>query len=76
MPIEGAIRQRRSARGRYERRNSVEAHAFEESIDDGQGADSVRGQGPPLGTSDLTGAWGIGRTGNMAFFGFFHWCSS
>ena len=46
----------------------VEAHAFEESIDDGQGADSVRGQGPPFGASDLTGAWGLGRARNDGVF--------
>ena len=39
----------------------VEAHAFEDVIDDGQGGDSVGGQGPPAGASDLTGAWRLGR---------------
>ena len=30
----------------------------------------------PLGASDLTGAWCLGRTGNVAFLGFFHWRGS
>jgi hypothetical protein len=54
----------------------LEAHAFEESIDDWQGADSVRAQGLSLGASNLTGAWRTGRTRDMAFFGFFHRCRS
>src|SRR5208282_347727 len=53
-----------------------EAHPFEQSIDDRQGADSVRAESPPLGTSDPTGAWRTGWTRNMTSLGFFHLCCS
>jgi hypothetical protein len=54
----------------------VEAHALEQSIDDGQRADSVRVQGPSLGASDLTGACGSSRRRNVAFLGLLHPCCS
>ena len=50
----------------------VKAHAFEESIDDRQGADAVGGECASPGVSDLTRAWGIGGTRNVAFVGFLH----
>ena len=76
MPIDGSDPAASIGAWEVRAEKLVEAHAFEESIDDGQGGDSVRGQGPSLGASDLTGAWGVGRAGNVAFFGFLHWCSS
>jgi hypothetical protein len=54
----------------------LEAHPFEDSIDDGQCADSARVQCAALGASDLTWAWGDGGTGDVASFGFWHWCGS
>jgi hypothetical protein len=53
----------------------LEAHPFEEPIDDGQGTDAIGGEGSPLGASEFTGAWVVGGTRNMALFGFFHPCS-
>ena len=54
----------------------LETHPRKDSIDDGQGADSARAQGPALGASDLAWAWGAGGTGDVASFGFWHWCGS
>ena len=54
----------------------LQSHPLEDSIDDGQGADSVRVECPALGASDLTWAWGAGGTGDVASFGFWHWCGS
>ena len=76
IPIAGAIRQRRSARWEVRSEKLLEPHPLEQSIDDGQGTDSVRVQSPSLGASDLTGAWGSSRRRNVTFLGLFHPCCS
>ena len=53
----------------------LEAHTFEEPIDDRQGTDAIGGEGSSLGARDFTRTCSVGGTRNMTFFRFFHPCS-
>ena len=76
MPIEGAIRQRRSARGRYERRNSSRRMRSRSRLMMGKAPIRYEFRARPLARAISPGRGGVSRRRNVAFLGLFHPCCS